>query len=152
MLRQHHSFRNRKNVTGTKALENCFNFNYYIMCGNVEKNAEPYRIAGIVQATFSQGHETFGVVRGIQCTSISFYSVCFSSFKPILEWLSDDLEYVIIKGDRLYKEQNRLALLSCVDLPRITDIENVKVTMTFLANVFGFLTENYQLELFDKIT
>ena len=42
--------------------------------------------------------------------------------------------------------------MSCVDLPRIVDIENVKVTVTFLANVFGFLTENCQLELFDKIT
>ena len=78
--------------------------------------------------------------------------MCFSSIKPILAWLSEDLEYVIVKGDKLYKKQNRLALSSCVDLPGIVDIENVKVTVTFLANMFGFLTENCQLELFDKIT
>ena len=80
------------------------------------------------------------------------YSVSFSSINPILEWLSEDLEYVIVKEDKLYKEQNRLALLPCIDLPRIVDIENVKVTVTSLANVFGFLTENCQLERFDKIT
>ena len=38
-----------------------------------------------------------------------------------------------------------------VDLPRIVDIENLKVTVTFFENVFGFFTENCQLELFDKI-
>ena len=69
------------------------------MCGDVEKNPGPYKIAGIVQASFSQGHEKFGVTRGIQCTCISLYSVCFSSNKSILEWLSEDLEYVIVKGD-----------------------------------------------------
>ena len=112
------------------------------MCADTEKSPGPYKIAVIVQASSSQEHEKFGVTRGIQCTNISFYSVCFSSIIPILEWLSEDLQYVIVKGGKLYKEQNRLALLSCADLPRIVDIKNVKFTMTFLPNVFGFLTEN----------
>ena len=47
--------------------------------------------------------------------------------------------------------------MSFIDLPRIVDIENVKVIVTFLANVFFFFfffffTEKCQLELFDKIT
>ena len=79
--------------------------------------------------------------------------MCFSLFKLIFEWLSEDLEYVIVKGDQLYKEQNTLTLFSCVDLPGIIDIENVNITVTFLENVFlFFFTENCQLELFDKIT
>ena len=41
------------------------------MCGDVEKNSGLYNIAGMVQASFSQGHEKFGVTRGIQCTCIS---------------------------------------------------------------------------------
>ena len=92
------------------------------------------------------------MTRGIQWSCISLYSVCFSSFKPISEWSLEDLEYVIVKRDQLYKQQNALTLFSCVHLPRIVDIENVKVTGTFLENVFGFLTENCQLELFDKNT
>ena len=74
------------------------------MCGDVEKNPGSYNIAGIVQACFSQGHEKFGVTRGIQCTCVSLYSVCFSSFKPIFEWSSEDLENVIVKVDQLYEE------------------------------------------------
>ena len=89
-------------------------------------------LQGIVQASFSQGHEKFGVTQGIQCICICLYSVCFSSFKHIFEWPSEDLEYVIVKGDQL------LILLSCVDLPRTAEIENVKVTVTFLANIFVF--------------
>ena len=53
------------------------------MCGVVEKNPGPYNIALIVQAAFNQDHEKFGVTWGIQCTCISSYSVCSSSFKPI---------------------------------------------------------------------
>ena len=45
-----------------------------------------------------------------------------------------------------------MTLLLSVDLLRIADIENVKLTVKFLANVFGFCTESCQLELFDKIT
>ena len=51
--------------------------------------------------------------------------MCFSSIKLIPEWLSEDLEYVIVKVDKLYKEQNRLALLSYVYLPRIVDIDKM---------------------------
>ena len=45
------------------------------MCGDVEKNPGTYNIAGKVQASYSQGHEKFGLTRGIQRTC-SFYSVC----------------------------------------------------------------------------
>ena len=42
--------------------------------------------------------------------------------------------------------------MSYVSLSGIVDIENVKITVKFLANIFGFLTGNCQLELFDKTT
>ena len=61
------------------------------MCGDNEKNPGAYKISGKVQASFSQGHEKFGVTWGIQCTCISLYSLCFSSIKPILGWLWEDL-------------------------------------------------------------
>ena len=51
----------------------------------------------------------------------------------------------IVKRDQLYKEQNTLTLFSCVDLPRIVDIEKVEATVTFLTNVFDFFTENCQV-------
>ena len=113
------------------------------MCGDVVK---------IFQASFSQGHEKCEVTWGIPCSCISLYGFCFSSFKSIFDWSSEDIECVIVKHDQLYKEQNTLTLLSCVDLTRIVYIENGKVTVAVLANVFGFFTENFQLEIFHKIT
>ena len=71
------------------------------MCSDIEKNPGQYNFAGIVQTSFSQSHGKFIVTQGIQCTCISLYSVCFSS---------EDLQYVIVKGDQLYKEQNTLTL------------------------------------------
>ena len=82
------------------------------MCGNVEKIPGPYNIAGIVQVSFIHGHEKFGVSQGIQCTFISLYSMCVSSFKPIFELSSENLEYVIVKRGQLYTEQNILTLSS----------------------------------------
>ena len=71
------------------------------MRGDVQKNPGAYNIAEIAPAFFSQGHEAFGVTRGIQCTFISLYGVCFLSSKAIFEQSSEDLEYVIVNWDQL---------------------------------------------------
>ena len=71
------------------------------MGGDVEKNQGPYNIVRIAQTSYSQGHEKFGVTREIQCTCISLYSVCFSSFKSIFEWSSEDLEHK--RGSFMYR-------------------------------------------------
>ena len=55
------------------------------MCSDIEKNPGQYNFAGIVQTSFSQSHGKFIVTQGIQCTCISLYSVCFSSFKLIFD-------------------------------------------------------------------
>lgn len=67
--------------------------------------------------------------------------MCVSSFKPIFELSSENLEYVIVKRGQLYTEQNILTLSSWVDLPRIVDIENLKATVTVSATFVGFFTE-----------
>ena len=59
------------------------------------------------------------------------YSACFSSFKPIFEWSSEDLEYGIVKEDQWYKNQNTLTLLSYPDLPRIVDLKMWKLEWHF---------------------
>ena len=75
------------------------------MCGDVEKNSRPYNLSGIVQASFSQGHEKIGVTRRIQSTCITLYSLCFLSFKPIFELLSEELDYVIVTGNQFIKNR-----------------------------------------------
>ena len=58
----------------------------------------------------------------------------------------------VVNSDQLFKERNTLTLLLCINLPRIVIFENLKATVAFLENVFGFSTEDCQLALFDKIT
>ena len=88
------------------------------MCGDVEKNSRPYNLSGIVQASFSQGHEKIGVTRRIQCTCITLYSLCFLSFKPIFELLSEELDYVIVTGNQFIKNRthwNYCHVLICLE-------------------------------------
>ena len=70
-------------------------------------------------------------------------------FKPLLVRVKKNSERI---------EGSSVLVLVCTvcvffNLSGIVDIENVQVTVTFLANVFFFFfTKNCQLELFDKIT
>ena len=70
-------------------------------------------------------------------------------FKPLLVRVKKNSERI---------EGSSVLVLVCTvcvffNLSGIVDIENVQVTVTFLANVFVFFfTKNCQLELFDKIT
>ena len=96
--------------------------------------------ASVIEATFHQGNDKFGSTKGIQCSCISLFCVSFSAFKNISRWSSHDLEYVIEQGDALYKATGSVEFLSCPDLPRELEIENVNVQIDFLhANYFGFL-------------
>ena len=87
--------------------------NLIILCGDVEVNPSPYRIMSCISASFSQGHEKFRRTNGRQCTCMSLYSIVFSAFKRIPSWSKHDLDCVIEKGDKLYKNQNTLEYLNC---------------------------------------
>ena len=40
----------------------------------------------------------------------------------------------------LDKKENILQLLSCADLPKLVDVENLQIQVTFLTNAFGFFS------------
>ena len=48
----------------------------------------------------------------------------------------DDIEYVIEKGDALYKMQNTNQLLSCTQLPRVVQLEHLLVPVNFLEDYY----------------
>ena len=95
----------------------------------------------VVRVSFNQNHEQFWTSCGIKCTCTGLYSVCFSIIKPILKRDLKYLEYMAVTGYDLDKKENILQLLSCTDLPKIVDVENFQIPVTFLTNVFGFFTE-----------
>ena len=90
-------------------------------------------IQKVVQASFSQGHPKFGSARGIQCTCIFLFSICFSIFKTVPRWNRHDVEY---EDDALYKMQNINQLLSCTQLSRVVQVEHLLVPINFLEDCY----------------
>lgn len=101
----------------------------------------PYTILNCIQASFNQGHEKFGETRGIQCTCIALYNICFSVFKDVSLWNKNDLEYIVEKGDELYKSQNTLRYLSCLELPRNVQVEHLQLPVVFKDNFCSTITK-----------
>ena len=130
-------------VESKKCLESLYKtstlfFMFLILCGDIESNPGPYRFLKCIQGSFHQGHHKFGVTRGIQCTCIALYGVCFSVFKPIYCWNKNNLDCILEKGDALYKIQDTTTYLPCTYLPRIVTLGH-NVQVEFLSNSFGFI-------------
>ena len=70
---------------------------YKIASNNLQQNRWAYSIQKVIQASFSQDHPSVERKRRIQCTCISFFSICFSIFKAVSRWNRDEIEYVIKK-------------------------------------------------------
>ena len=71
---------------------------YKIASNNFQGSRSAYSIQKVIPATLSQGH-----TRGIQCTCIFLFKICFSIIKAVSRWGRHEVEYVIEKGDALYK-------------------------------------------------
>ena len=56
---------------------------HVLLSGDIELNPGPYDLVKCIQASFHQGHGKFGATRGIQCSCISLYGICFSAFKSV---------------------------------------------------------------------
>ena len=76
---------------------------YKIASNNFQGSRSAYSIQKVIPATLSQGHPKFRRTRGIQCTCIFLFKICFSIFKAVSRWGRHEVEYVIEKGDALYK-------------------------------------------------
>ena len=105
---------------------------YKTASNNFQQNSYAYSTQKVIQATFSQGHPKFGHARGIQCTCISLFSVCFSIFKSVSRWNRHDVDYVIEKGDALYKLRNTDQLFSCTCSPSVVQVEHLQVSVNFV--------------------
>ena len=99
--------------------------NLYILC--------------IIQGSFSQGHNKFGEIRGLQCTCIALYSIFISVVKPISIWSKYDLDTIVTQGDLIYKSKNVLRYLYCHELPRSIEANGVSFPVLFTNDKFGVL-------------
>lgn len=76
-----------------------------------------YNISQSVLGTFHQGNNRFGYTSGSQCACNSLFSIFWSNIRGLSSWASDDLDKLLIEGDRIYKSLNTLNYLSVDDLP-----------------------------------
>ena len=87
--------------------------------GDVESNPGPtYDVTKIVKASFHQGDPMFGVSAGTQCTCNSLFSICWSKIMKVCYWKPCGLDYVLKKGDQLFKNLGLYRYLSPDELPR----------------------------------
>lgn len=86
----------------------------------------PYTVLKSIQANFHQGDENFGNTEGSQCAINSLVALCFSTVKIISTWNNVHLNFVLEKGDSIYKNLGFTGNLSFDDLPQSIDLAGSK--------------------------
>ena len=120
-----------------------------LLSGDIESNPGPvtYKIQKSVSGTFHQGHSKFGNTSGIQCCCNALFAICFSLIKKVSIWKSWDLDYILEKGDAVFKMIGIPRALSMNELPHSIEIESNNVEIEMLTEYFGVLGQN---ELFEN--
>ena len=115
-----------------------------LLDGDIESNPGPvtYKIQKAVLGTFHQGHAKFGSTSGIQCSCNAVYAICFSLMKKVSIWKSWDLDYILEKGDAVFKSIDIPRALSMNELPRNILIENSNIEIEMLSEYFGCLGQS----------
>ena len=89
-----------------------------------------------VQGSFSQGNIVLlRKTAGFQCACNALFSICWSVIRNICNWMTSDLDHILMEGDKLHKSLDIQNYLNVEDLPR-------KIVF-FSHNVFLEISEKY---------
>ena len=72
----------------------------------------------------------FGNTAGMQCACNALFAICWGRIKSASYWKPCDLDYILIKGDELFKKINLMRYLGPEDLPDNLNVENAVVNIT----------------------
>ena len=97
----------------------------------------------VVQLTHDQRDIRYGMLRGIQCSHMSLMSFCWTLLKSASTWDFIDLDYILQKGDLLFKSRNNYRYLGMENLPWEFFIENSSINVEFLNKTGEFTAEPY---------
>ena len=123
----------------------CFKYIKLMRDGDIESNPGPtYSCVKVINGSFHQGDPRFGITAGTQCACNSLFSICWSTIRRTALWNKLDLDFILIKGDAIYKCLNVNGHLSFDDLPRIVDIDSDTFNIHMLRNETGLLNEVIQ--------
>ena len=83
------------------------------------------RFEKIVSGNFNQGcSNIFGYSAGKQCSCITLTSVCWTTVRKVTIWKNVDLDFILRKGDKVYKDVNIDRYLNVDELPTKILIDN----------------------------
>ena len=101
------------------------------------------RIVKSVQGSFHQGNLKFGYSAGIQCSCNSLFSVYWSKVRKLNIWKQTDLDYILEKGNDIFKAQNKHRMLYVDEIPDSFLIEGREIQIEKLRIVDGeFIPSN----------
>ena len=98
------------------------------------------RIMKAVQAAHHQGNIRYVMSTGIQYSCMSLMSACWTLFKSVSIWDSFNLDFILQKGDLLFKSVNNYRYLGMEDSPEEFFIENLSINVELLNIRTGEIT------------
>ena len=110
-----------------------------LLDGDIESNPGPttYAISKTTSGSFHQADIRFGETAGTQCLCNSLLSISWSLVRRVALWSSVDLDFILIKGDALYKSFNKRGYLTFDELPCQVDTDAGIFNMHKLHNEAG---------------
>ena len=94
----------------------------------------------VVTGNISQGHPKFGNSAGKQCVAICLYAISLSCITDVARSTSNNLDYIVENGDKLYVSLALDRYLEVEDLPDHLCIANSVVNITRRFNISSILT------------
>ena len=98
-----------------------------------------YKIQKSVSGSFHQANIIFLDAAGMQCSCNALYAICFSLYKNVSVWKSQDLDYVLEHGDALFKRVVIPRALTMDELPNNVSIEGNNIEIEMLSTCSGLL-------------
>ena len=86
-----------------------------------------YGIKKAVQGTFHQENTRFWETVGIQCISNACFAIIFSAIKKVALWKATEINYILDKGDMLFKSLGINQPLAVDELPHVNNIEGYNI-------------------------
>ena len=116
---------------------------------------QQYEIEKVVQGSFCQSNLAFGSSAGLQCSTNSLVSICWSQIKNHRYWVAEDLDDILTCGDSIYKtvalQIGNHRLLGIDDLPNVVCVFNHQFTIHYLGIKTGEVRDRVFLVSFFKL-
>uniref|UniRef100_A0A7M5WMZ5 Uncharacterized protein n=1 Tax=Clytia hemisphaerica TaxID=252671 RepID=A0A7M5WMZ5_9CNID len=81
----------------------------------------------------------FGPCTDKQSAAITLFSVCWTKVRNINIWKDHDLDYILHKGDMIFKETGISHALHVNELPQQVNVENIVFDVTIVSQVDGHI-------------